>query len=87
MAPITRELRELINKAPRRPEIARVPRIDVKRDIESQPQSKRKLVATYGPLAETFYKNTKMAGWLAKYSYSRLCHGLFINVCCRDTIP
>ena len=53
LVPITRELRELYNKA-RRPKIVSVPRIGVKRDIESQPQSKRILVAAYGPLAETF---------------------------------
>ena len=41
-------------KAPRRPEIANVLRIGVNRDIESQPQGKRKLGAAYGPLAETF---------------------------------
>ena len=42
------------NKAPRRQKIAGVPRIGVKRDIESQPQSRQKLVAAYGPFAETF---------------------------------
>ena len=51
---ITRELRELNNKAPRRAKIASVLRINVKRDIKSQPKSKWKLVAAYGPLAETF---------------------------------
>ena len=54
LVPITRELGELNNKAPGRPKIASVSRIGVKRDIESQPQSKRKLVAAYGPFAETF---------------------------------
>ena len=54
LVPITRELRELNNKAPQRPKIASVPRIGAKRDIESQPQSKWKLVTTCGPLTETF---------------------------------
>ena len=54
LTPITRELRELNDKA--RPKLVSVPKIGIKRDIDGSqpPPRKHKYVGDYGPRAEAF---------------------------------
>jgi hypothetical protein len=55
LAPITKELRELNDKAQRRKQLVAVSsKAGMKRDIDSQPRSKQRRVR--GPLTESFYQ-------------------------------